>query len=359
MHKKLKFAIILVCINAFLIFMMLIFLEIRYENIHFQQQTEMGKQVSPYYYWSFYSSNGVPIGAHYGPLKLMAFPFVVYKNMSNQKEGTFSTNSLGFRGQEINKNALDRKRVILIGGSSAFGQGLKGNEETIAYQLGQILNAEVINAGVIGYGSGNELVYLLTELVDLKPDLVVTFDGWNDYSQIGSSKRRQFIGSNGQEQIDAHLELLAQFTETSFLKRLTSIKYILFPSIVDRLNTVFKKIKNNGTEADVDNVASVYANNIIKIRKISNSFKFNFICVIQPQKITPGMKPTVDEYLGFRNKVKKHFTQENVKYIDLSDDGFKNDFTANRFLDRMHLTALGNRRAAEIIAQKIIAENLL
>ncbi|MBI3555993.1 MAG: hypothetical protein HY074_07005 [Deltaproteobacteria bacterium] len=39
---------------------------------------------------------------------------------------------------------------------------------------------EVINAGCNSYNSGHEALYLMSELVDFKPDLVIVYDGWND-----------------------------------------------------------------------------------------------------------------------------------------------------------------------------------
>ncbi|MBS0169536.1 MAG: hypothetical protein JSR62_04215 [Nitrospira sp.] len=67
-----------------------------------------------------------------------------------------------------------------MGGSTAFGTGLESDRESVASQLAQLLNVEVINAAVIGHGSGQELAYLLSELVNLQPDVVIALDGWND-----------------------------------------------------------------------------------------------------------------------------------------------------------------------------------
>ena len=39
---------------------------------------------------------------------------------------------------------------------------------------------EVINAGVGGFYSGQELTYIVTELVDYHPNIIIAFDGWND-----------------------------------------------------------------------------------------------------------------------------------------------------------------------------------
>lgn len=360
MSKKIKFIITLVVLNILIILTALILLEIRYEGSSLRQQALAGRQISPCYWWSLYSSNSVRVGGTFGPLKLVLHPFMVYKNMPGQKENEFSINSSGFRGKEINKGAKARKRIILIGGSSAFGQGLKNDEETCACQLEKILNVEVINAGVIGYCSGQELTYLFTELVDLKPDLVIALNGWNDYSQIGCPKKHQFIGCNGQNQIEPKLELLSQLTNASFAKRIIRINYVLFPRVISRIRTFIPdRIKNRDPVVDMESAAGVYANNMIKVKKAGNSFNFKFICLLQPQKMTPDNKRQAAAYQTFRNRVKTYFDLEEVKYIDLNGDDFINIFTAGRFVDDMHLDGAATRNLAEIIAKAITDEGLL
>jgi hypothetical protein len=47
-----------------------------------------------------------------------------------------------------------RKRIMLLGGSTAFGTGLNSDAERFGNRLGELLNVEVLNAAAIGYGSG-------------------------------------------------------------------------------------------------------------------------------------------------------------------------------------------------------------
>jgi len=62
------------------------------------------------------------------------------------------------------------------------------------------LDVEVINAAVVGHSSGQGLVSLVMELVDLQPDLVIALNGWNDYERPLTSK---FRGSNGFADIES------------------------------------------------------------------------------------------------------------------------------------------------------------
>ncbi len=174
--------VVLVVIVPGLSFCLLGLLELMLEREHARQWTELSMQFKPFYWWHFVTHDGRDLGyEHKGPLQLALHPFAIYANLPNQHSDHFSTDAHGFRISGGDRSLDTPARVVLVGGSTAFGTGLESDRETVASQLAQRLNVEVINAAVIGHGSGQELTYLLTELVDLHPDVVIALDGWNDY----------------------------------------------------------------------------------------------------------------------------------------------------------------------------------
>ena len=73
----------------------------------------------------------------------------------------------------------------MLGGSVVFN-GLN-NETTIAGMLEARLKERFagvmlrcINTGIISANSDQELVLLVQKVIDLKPDIVIAFDGFND-----------------------------------------------------------------------------------------------------------------------------------------------------------------------------------
>jgi hypothetical protein len=97
----------------------------------------------------------------------------------------FTNNSLGFRHSKEVKMPKPEYvyRIFILGGSTV--QGAFNEEWTISGHLQKNLdkiipNAEVINAGVGGYSSTEELILLETKILDLEPDLVIIFDSRND-----------------------------------------------------------------------------------------------------------------------------------------------------------------------------------
>jgi hypothetical protein len=113
-------------------------------------------------------------------------------------------NSLGLRDTEHSyEKPTDTFRILLLGDS--FTEALDVRfEESYAYLLEQCLSErldesiEVINAGVSGYGIGEEYLYYLTEGVRYEPDMVVLmlYMG-NDFSDLFRSERDRLVAGFG------------------------------------------------------------------------------------------------------------------------------------------------------------------
>lgn len=96
------------------------------------------------------------------------------------------TNSLGQRSPELAAEKHEF-RIAVVGGSVAF-QGTT-NEDTIIAQLARLFQESgvptvCINASTLSFISNQELAVLVHDLLDKKPDLVISFDGYNDIQHI-------------------------------------------------------------------------------------------------------------------------------------------------------------------------------
>jgi lysophospholipase L1-like esterase len=103
-------------------------------------------------------------------------------------------NRQGFRrAADVTKEKQqDTFRVFLMGGSAAHGQGnplvhIYQDQTIDAYlerklkQLHPDHNIEIINAAVRGYQVFQHTTYILSELLDYHPDMIIFFDGVNDH----------------------------------------------------------------------------------------------------------------------------------------------------------------------------------
>jgi lysophospholipase L1-like esterase len=328
-------------------------LEFKLAHDRRQDETKWSQQVRPYYWSSFHTHDGIPLGTRSGPLKLALHPFLGYSNFPNQKTPHFSINSRGLRGGDIRKDEKTQKRIIVVGGSTAFGTGLQHDDETFARHLEQLLHAEVINAAVVGYASGQELVYLVTELVDLQPDLVITLDGWNDYDLYPLTSK--FGGSNGFGQIEEQLKALQSVTNGSFLTRVSNLYWILFPNITKQLESLwgmFFRREEHTSDPELGVASAVYATNVTKMQRLSEAFNYTFLCVLQPDR---DRQP---QYRAFREMAKMQLQQAGIVALDLNEldeQGIK----AEWYMDPVHVDGAGNQAIAQIIAKKIVADGLL
>lgn len=340
-----------------LFFGMLWILENKLDRDHAREWSEKSKQVQPYYWWQFLTHDARDIGyEHKGPLKLALHPFAIYTNLPNQQAEHFTIDHRGFRGNGSGIQHSAKKRLVLVGGSTAFGTGLESDSETVASRLAQRLDAEVINAAVIGHGSGQELAYLLTELVDLRPDMVLALDGWNDYYKRLEIRDDRLLGMNGFDQIENQLVSLAQLEDPSFLKRVRNVPWMLFPRISYRVK--YSRVgvwmgwmeRGDDSHPPMDLAVTRYVENLLKMARAGRGFQYRFLVAIQPD--VDGGK----DYQTFRAQAESALRRQGVQVLNL---GERKEILPSMFLDQMHLNGEGHRVMADIIAQAIIDERLL
>ncbi len=97
-------------------------------------------------------------------------------------------NSLGLRDRKLAlEKPRDTRRVLILGDSFVFGVGLNGGER-FSDLLDRSLpdHVEVINGGVPGWGTDQEMLFYESSLRRLRPDVVVlAFLGQNDVVNNG------------------------------------------------------------------------------------------------------------------------------------------------------------------------------
>jgi lysophospholipase L1-like esterase len=94
----------------------------------------------------------------------------------------------GFRSKPVEPERVPgRTRVLVLGDSFAYGVGVE-DDQTFSARLEALEPAlEVINGGVNGYGTAQELLMLRDEGQRFRPDIVITAFFWND---LGNNNRK-------------------------------------------------------------------------------------------------------------------------------------------------------------------------
>jgi lysophospholipase L1-like esterase len=124
----------------------------------------------------------------FGPENLDWSPYEHWITRPNLRSRFYRTNALGFRGPETTvEKPAGRYRIVVLGGSVAWGYGSTADDRTVPGRLQALLrerfpgrDIEVINAAQIGFVSGQQVVYFHRVVQRLSPDLVLFFDGYND-----------------------------------------------------------------------------------------------------------------------------------------------------------------------------------
>ncbi len=136
---------------------------------------------------------GVPMGEYVpGAAFKLVFPDNPRGYFDQSNAVLMTINSMGLRGKEVAaKKPAGTYRILGIGDSFAFGEGVK-DDDTFLHRLQLQLNGnaaggksfEVLNAGVQGYNTRDEVVYLERRWLALEPDLVLIVfyinDAYND-----------------------------------------------------------------------------------------------------------------------------------------------------------------------------------
>jgi lysophospholipase L1-like esterase len=114
-------------------------------------------------------------------------PLRSYRLVPGAARGETHINALGMRGADVPAaRAPGRLRVLCIGDSITYGEGMANDADTYPAQLQAAFAArgrsdvEVLNAGVTGYGSRQCAQQLAELLPRTHPDLVLCCVGWDD-----------------------------------------------------------------------------------------------------------------------------------------------------------------------------------
>ena len=98
-------------------------------------------------------------------------------------------NDKGLRGKDYPyERVAGKRRVLVLGDSLVFGYGVEQDEVFTDVLEGMLPATEVINAGVSGYGTDQELLWFRSEGVRYRPDLVIILmtgnDEWENHESL-------------------------------------------------------------------------------------------------------------------------------------------------------------------------------
>jgi hypothetical protein len=271
---------------------------------------------------------------------------VGYQLAKNQSSQYWQINDRGFRDSETIPQAKpeDEIRIMLLGGSTAFGYGSSGNEVTLSELLEKRLqervrqqikspqlyhsntpvpapkasaatkeadkplqpaqpkplkikqgNYRVINAAVPGYASGNQLAQLALQMLNYKPDLVIVLDGYTDLMLSSSEKAidlpelQNYLEARPNDVKSYLSQVLQPLDDKSYLVKIAKDKWLDAPDPDKTTSFLLTESSENlvrylpQDEAELQARVERYAQNQKQILTLCAAAKIPLITVLQPE----------------------------------------------------------------------------
>jgi lysophospholipase L1-like esterase len=262
------------------------------------------------------------------------------------------SNSMGFRDYEHEiQKAPGAKRIIVIGDSVTAGLWIKKDEDVFAAKLEKKLqstgpNLDVLNFGVSGYNTQQEVAMLKEKGLRYAPDLVILAYCLNDRWQDDGGVYFHLLEESKQhEEVQHHS--VPSVIRTSALFRF--MRYRVLPSFGYTLPKPETRDPKVFGEDTVDESFGV-------LEEISNQYGFQVLVVVFPELegIDKGETeyPSTEEHQRTQQLAERHGFQ----FLDLLTamrECKENNPKRLIAFDRFHPRPLGNDCAAEAIAKTV------
>ena len=341
------------------------------------------------YLAELHTHDGRKISAPVGGIKLGLAPYTVYQTLPSQHTSKFNIDSRGFRGDE-GAEQDSRPKIIFVGGSAAFGQGAETDSDTIPSILQQSISSHrFMNAGVIGFLSGQELTYLITDVVDYQPAIVVAYDGWNDVFDGALSPTRGTNKLGFNTNFFKLEDELAQNYRTQISWSASLSRFLQVPwgksFVLRRIGQAISSRRNQSAIRTIRDlpeaqqkellarIVNTYVRNVRKMALFSQASGAKFLLVFQPE-LGQRANTTVKEkefltsstigkatynnlfpllYRQFLAEAKPLLTEAGVAWIDTNESPLYQSDPQTLFSDPIHTNRRGNEIAAQIIGERL------
>ena len=321
-------------------------------------------------------------------------PYRGFKNPPNFKSTFVNTDKYG-RRLSLYK-PMDHKADLVIGmfgGSTMFGIGAEGDEDTIPGKLQKLINnncktnsVKIINNGVGSSNQTQSMIWLIETLGFQKYDYVIFYDFVNETlhahnelfytSFLDHELPPRFLTYQYGFYIPPRHKKAKAFrftkqfqkTNTYQVSKIIYLKLINILSIQKEQKAINKKeIKYDRTKAKIKRLIRNYAENMRVINSLGKDYGFVAYFIMQPTLFTKknlsSNEKTIPHlndkhYINFEKlvyKESKNFLRYKKNFKDMSNI-FDNE-KSTIYIDDHHMSSKGNLLVAKKIFQFLVSEN--
>jgi len=269
----------------------------------------------------------------------MFLPNTGYKLKPNQMstytlDKPVDTNSVGFRDHEWQQpKPLDQIRVMILGDSLTFGNGVRGEDtypKVLERQLrSEFRNIEVLSAAVQGWATHHEARFFQKEGIVYDPDIVVIGFYINDFASAPPASEGSHLTEEGRWEGRPSWIRWLPYKYLFLIKRSALVTYLrvrVAPALLNPPDRNTKLLENNihlGSDKDILDTWSY----ILAIKALCDKKGADLILASIPSVNFFRIPKGSVKYISFlRERSQKH----GIDFIDLSRD-FWEERTVERF----------------------------
>lgn len=333
----------------------------------------------------------VPQMLFYDQLNVEYAPYTMFFNEKNFKSRYVNTDSNGFRYNYYNNSTTNIEEIkniedisIVIGGSTVFGFGATGDDNTISSYMTKKSNHLFLNFGATAFNSKQELILFINNFNKFnKIKNIFIVSGINDlYLNYNDFEDKDNFFFKKNYKLAHDLYKIRNNYKKKFLYFFYKIFHDKFvnPSSL-KFKDVYKKKKiNNYNIINFDLMDLNYNKTFGVWSSLAEKYKFNVFYFLQPlagwlkkkpNNIEKNLFDLLDNSDDYSHNVLKHISllenyekfssllninasKHKINFFDLNlelDKMCKDE--DNIFVDRVHLTDYGHEIISNIILKKI------
>ena len=278
--------------------------------------------------------------------------------LNPRPSGPLTTNELGFRDTHFNRAA--DKKILLLGDSVSWGDGVEDVREVYPYLLEQRLNQEggetyeVINSAVPGYSTFQQLRYLQLKGMDLNPDMIILQFCLNDvverYTSVAAyGGDNVFLGIDTRHAIQG---LYGWFIRNS--RSFEALIRLLQGLARDRQEYDVNKMTTDRLSPELVEAWDLTLSEIKRIRDIAFENNIPFLVVIAPYRFQLDQPRTANQ----PQKILLEYADlHNIQVVDLLPyfvSFHRQNENIPLFHDANHFSTRGHALAAEVLSKPVL-----
>ena len=263
----------------------------------------------------------------------------------------------GYRGPVPSKKKDDTFRIFILGGSAT----ISSDTPFSVFLEKNLINEGYKNIKVFNFGVGSSIIYqdlsrILYELVDYHPNLVIFYNGYNEFEHPNFADPRPkypfnfFVEEANPFRIVAPKDypllplilyksaLFRRIFEQYFYRKLTNLEHL-------------KKQVGYGTRKWKKEIADSYWEYLQKARTLGKAFNFEVLAIFQPIRDNPNSCEEAFEYLCER------ISENHSFFFDRRNLFSKNK--ENVFMDGVHIKEEYEPDVANEVTKIIMQSKLL